>query len=86
MCDLYGKLFMSDRTLKKTCTGQSSELVKDATKHETKAGVEISQGKMINRPCLNQFPKFLCGIWGVFFSPNLLGCGDFNFLHGYLIL
>ena len=32
-----------------------SESEKDATKHETKAGVEISQCKMTNWPYLAQF-------------------------------
>ena len=38
-----------------------SESEKDATKHETKAGMEISQCKMTNWPYLAQFASDLFG-------------------------
>ena len=38
-----------------------SESEKDATKHETKAGVEIFQCKMTKRPYLAQFASDLFG-------------------------
>ena len=50
-----------------------SESEKDATKHETKAGMEISQCKMTNWPYLAQFASDLFGSKNKMFLKSKVG-------------